>query len=351
MDAVDEAVNTGFVSTFTVDTTSLVDLDVERYPKEELVAKFNSEVSGATTLLEEYSREFRFSWINGSLYIVKLSEEDIMRSALQFNRSLEYCFRIYRHIGKRMGDKPFGFELTLDELPRLTGKELVYYLREWKRLGGHADFIAPNIGFRKRADFDRDLENLKQQISFMAAVAHGFGALLSIHSGSGENAYCGKGKGVYQTIVEATAGQVKYKISGIYFELLMDILAKSKTLKHRKLFARIVEDVSNFWQDEIIRNSSAADGTLENMFHSYARKRKEHVGWADSRSDFFRHYSFVALNLRDDAGNRYLKDELLNRYEADSRLRRLVDKEVEALTLRLIDGVSFANNLSKVAVR
>lgn len=65
----------------------------------------------------------------------------------------------------------------------------------------------------------------------------------------------------------------------------------------------------------------------------------------DCRSNFFRHYSFVALNLCDDARKRYIKNQLLESYERDSRWRNLVDREVKKLTLRLIDGINYANNL------
>jgi hypothetical protein len=348
-DAINEAISTGVVGTFTVDTTSLVDLRVEKYTKDELTSKFSNEIPGGKTLLEEYSRGFRFSWINGQLYDVKFSEEDVMRFALEYRRSLEVCSKIYSHVRERMDGRPFGFELTLDELPRLSGSDVLFYLREWRKLGCHADFVAPNIGFRKRADFQGDLVALRHQVCFLASLAHGCGALLSIHSGSGESPYTGKGRGVYRAIVDATGGQAKYKISGIYYELLLDILAKSKNAKHRKLFDTILNDVSCFWADQISSETPLADSTVRTMFSAY---RKRHSGSRIllSRSSFFRHYSYIALNLRDKNGKRCLRDDLLRLYENDSKLRAYVNKAVKALTLRLIDGMNFADNLSHVPV-
>ena len=350
-DAIDEATNTGLVNAFTVDTTSLIDLRVEKCSKEELASRFNDEIPSGKSLLEEYSREFHFSWIDGRLYKVKFREEEIMRIALQYKRSLETCFKIYSHIRKTTEGRPFGFELTLDELPKQSGTELLYYLREWRKMGGHADFVAPNIGFRKRADFQGDLVTLKRQLSFLAALAYGCGALLSIHSGSGESPYTGKGQGVYDAIVEATGGRVKYKISGVYYELLMDLLAKSKIPRHRRLFETIVSDVSGFWEDQISRNTPLADSTARNMLLAYKEGLKARRMRFHNRSDFFRHYSFIALNLRDNEGKRYIKDELLTLYENDNRLSRIVDKEVKALTLRLIDGMNFADNLPHLSRR
>jgi hypothetical protein len=348
-DAIDEATGTGFVNAFTVDTTSLID-QVENYSKDELGAKFHSKFPDGKDLIKEYRSEFCFSWIDGSLHRVKFSEEEIMAVALQFQRSLEVCYEIYSHLRTKMGEKPFGFEIALDEFTRTTGKELVYYLREWKKLGAHVDFVAPNLGFRKRADFNGDLRMLKAQLSFLAAVANGHGALLSIHSGSGKTPYSGKGKGVYETMVEATGGRIKYKISGVYFELLMDLLAKSKPDRHRKLFERIFDDVNRFLEDQVDRNTPFADATLRKMFLDYKQVLETgRIRMRDSRSELFRHYSFVALNLRDSAGRRYLRDELLGLYEKDSRLSRLVDEQVKELTLRLIDGLNFKNNITQMA--
>lgn len=343
-DAIDEAVSTGSINSFTVDTTDLVDLNVGECSKAELNARFQTEIDNGRALLEEYSRDFSFSWIDGSLHRAKFSQDAIMRMALQFKRSLDVSSRIYSFIRKKMVDKPFGFELTFDELPKPTGTELAYFLREWRKLGAHVDFVAPNIGFKKRTDFNGDLQRLKEELSSLAAVAHGFGALLSIHSGSGTSPYSGKGRGVYEATVEATYGRVKYKVSGIYFELIMDLLARSRSARYRKLFGRIFGDVLGFWEDQVDKNTPLADTTLRKMLLSYKAKRKAGHIELDCRSNFFRHYSFISLNLRDGAGNRYLKDELLESYGRDARWRNLVDKEVKKLTLRLIDGINYANN-------
>ncbi|RLE61857.1 MAG: hypothetical protein DRJ38_10730, partial [Thermoprotei archaeon] len=67
----------------------------------------------------------------------------------------------------------------------------------------------------------------------------------------------------------------------------------------------------------------------------------------DSRADFFRYYSFVALNLRDSNGKRYLREAIVELYEKRQEFKERYDKEVEALTLRLIDGLKFENNIAK----
>jgi hypothetical protein len=180
----------------------------------------------------------------------------------------------------------------------------------------------------------------------LGALARESGALLSIHSGSGESPHSDKGRGVYQAIVGATLGWVKYKISGVYFELLMDILAKSKIGRHRRMFENIFDRVCNFWENEIDLHTPLADDAVKRMFLSYKERVKaKRITLRDNRSEFFRNYSFIALNIRDKTGKRHLNNELLDLYMNDTLLRRRVDKEVRNLTLRLIDGMHFANNV------
>ncbi|OYT28618.1 MAG: hypothetical protein B6U95_03770 [Thermofilum sp. ex4484_82] len=68
----------------------------------------------------------------------------------------------------------------------------------------------------------------------------------------------------------------------------------------------------------------------------------------DSRADFFRYYSFIALNLRDSEDRRFLRESIVELYNEDVEFRERYDKEVEALTLRLIDGLKYENNVLKV---
>jgi len=69
-------------------------------------------------------------------------------------------------------------------------------------------------------------------------------------------------------------------------------------------------------------------------------------GERDPRSDMFRYYSFIALNLRDSLGRRYLREALVELYDEDEDFRKKYYQEVKALTLRLIDGLHFENNIA-----
>lgn len=348
--AIDEAIGTGYVNAFTVDATSLIDYKVMEYSQEKVYDFFEERIREGEELLKKYAkRNFLFSWINGRIYKFNFTEVEVMRIALAFYKNLEVIGQLYSYIENKMNGQPFGFEIALDEIPVYTGKELALYLDMWKSMGKHLDFIAPYIGFRKREDYTGSLEELESRLSFLAAIANGYGCILSIHSGSGLTPYTGKGKGVYDCILRATGGHVKYKISGIYFELLLELLATSKENRHRKVFEKIFDDIKAYIEKQIRRNTPFASEGLKEKYRMYLENLNMSIcKERDSRADFFRHYSFIALNLRNSSGKRYLKEMLENLYEKDKEFKAQVDQEVKALTLRLIDGLNFSNNKQKL---
>lgn len=129
----------------------------------------------------------------------------------------------------------------------------------------------------------------------------------------------------------------------------MDILAKSRIGRHRRIFENIFDQVCSFWENEIDQHTPLADETVKRMFLSYKERVKaKRSRLHNNRSEFFRNYSFIALNIRDKTGKRHLKSELLDLYMNDRSLRTRVDREVRDLTLRLIDGMHFANNIPQI---
>ncbi len=348
--AIDEAIATGYVNTFTIDATSLIDYKVMEYPKEKVYELFEEGIKEGKELLKKYAnKNLLFSWINSKLYKVHFTDVEVMKIALAFDKNLKATKQLYSYIEKKMDGKPFGFEIALDEIPVYTGKELALYLDMWKSMEAHVDFIAPYIGFRKREDYTGSLEELENRLSFLSAIAYGYGCMLSIHSGSGLTPYTGKGEGVYDCILRATGGRVKYKISGIYVELLLELLASSKETGYRNIFEKIFDDVKTYIEEQIKQGTPFASKGLKEKYTMYLENlRKGLCKERDSRADFFRHYSFIALNLRDPSGKRYLKETLENLYQNDKEFKTLVDQEVKALTLRLIDGLNYSNNIQNI---
>ncbi len=347
---IDEAIKTGQVRFFTIDTCELVNLKVDKLSDEEIKRLFEESFTdgeGKEIIRRYVGKDFTFIGASRKPFRLSLDEMTVMRLALKYKDSLRLAKEIYDYIKARMKE-PFGVEVAFDELPGLTQDvDLLFYLRELWELGIRADFIAPNVGFEKRQDYRGDLNELRERVERLAAIARSFGTLLSFHSGSGSSPYSGKGPGTYEALLRATGENLKYKISGVYIELLFDLMASyPKDSRPRKVFDTIFDEVYNYLKRELELKGPLASHVLQRQISMYEEEVKKGVRKPrDSRADFFRYYSFLALNMRDESGKRYLREMILELYEEDKEFRERYDREVKALTLRLIEGLRFADNV------
>ncbi|MGD9497531.1 MAG: tagaturonate epimerase family protein [Armatimonadota bacterium] len=352
MMAIDEAADVGVVGCFTTDTSDLFWLDADELRAAQVRRLFEERFEAADRrgILRRYRHPRRFTAPGGKSVSVTISETQAMRLALKFCKSLEINARIYEYCREKLGGRPFSFEISLDETAEMTSpRETLFYLTEWKAMGLPCHYFAPNIGFGKRADFRGDMAALQTRVRQHHAIAQGVtGALLSIHSGSGTTPYSGKGRGTYQALLAGTGGDLKYKISGVYFELLLEMLAALPARSEgRRLYNRVFDEVLKLLRREVRQGGPLAQPLLMRQLEQYDRAvARDPSKRRDPRADFFRFNSYLALNLRDERGRRYLRDALVELVQGDADLRERFDAEVAALTLRLIDGLHFANNLA-----
>jgi len=162
----------------------------------------------------------------------------------------------YDFVAGLKGDEPFDYELSLDETEEPTEpRELLFYLVALEEVmglpRGAVASVAPNFGFRKRSDYEGDLERLKALVNECASIAAAFDAVVCFHSGSGKGVETGKGPGVDEVLREATGGRLELKVSGILQEILWRVLAESDVPEERALFEeawdgtrRVVEALS-----------------------------------------------------------------------------------------------------------
>lgn len=343
---VEEAVSTGYVNFFTLDTCELIDYRADRLTGSELEKMFYGmygKPAGDALISRYVNRRFKFIGASGKSFSVPISRQRAMQLALKYGRSLEAAQRLYSMLRRKVPWE-FGIEIAFDETREITRiDELLFYLRELWELGIPVDYIAPNVGFEKKQDFKGDIRELERNVEAMSAVAEAFGALLCFHSGSGSTPYSGKGPGVYEALKKATSGNLKYKISGIYYELLMELLASYPAgSPQRSLYENIYEAVIEYLEREIERGGPLSSSLLRSQLKEYRELPREKA--YDPRNSVFRYYSFLALNMRSPEGNRIFRDGIIGLYLDDKAFGSLVDREVEALTLRLIDGLGFTNN-------
>ena len=340
----------GGVDFVTLDTCELIDLSVDGKGKEDVMAAFEEAFDEGVrkALLRDYvGRTYRFFTRGGRVFEIRLGEEDVVRLALKFLRSVEYVRRVADLIGKYLEGRPYGIEVALDEVPRPTKpEELLFYLRELRRAGVDPDFIAPNVGFRKREDFDGDLTELARRVEELDAVARSFGALLSFHSGSGAHPHSDKGLGTWAVLREATGGMLKYKVSGVMIQLLLEVMASFPPgSRVRRLYEEIYDHVIEEVRKYVEGRTGLYSRHLETMLRDYeAASLKDPSKKYDPRADVFRHYFFIFQALRDGKGRRWLREEVLKLYEEDDDLRRAYEREATELILRMGWRLGLARN-------
>ncbi len=346
-----EVSRVGGVDFVTIDTCELIDLGVDEKSSEEVMSLYEDKIDG------DYRRELektyvgkRFYFISdtGNIYVLKFTKLDVARLALKYIESIKYVLEVYKIARKYLGEREFGVEVALDELPVETRpKDLFFYVRELDRLGLRIDFIAPNVGFKKREDYDGDLDELAGKIDELHSVARSLGVLLSFHSGSGAHPYSDKGYGVWETIRDVTNGMVKYKVSGVYIQLLLEVMSRfPQGSKPRRLYEEIFDTVLDKVREYVKSKTGLYSPHLEEMLKEYEEIVKVDKSYErNPRADFFRHYFFIFQAVVDEKGKRYLRDRLLELYSEDRELREEYTREAYELTLRIIDKLGFEGNI------
>ncbi len=345
-----EASRAGGVDFVTIDTCELIDLRADKLSDEEIISLYEDKIES------DYRKELEKTYVgkkfyiisdSGSIYVLKYNKQDIARLALKYVESIKYVLKIYELARKYFTEREFGVEVALDELPVETNpKDLFFYIRELDRLGLRIDFIAPNVGFKKREDYSGDLNVLASTIDKLHSIARNLGALLSFHSGSGAHPFSDKGYGVWDTIRYVTNGMVKYKVSGVYIQLLLEVMSRfPQGTSPRRLYEEIFDAVLDKVREYVKLKTGLYSPHLEEMLKNYEELIKTDKRYErNPRADFFRHYFFLFQAIIDEKGNRYLRDKVLELYNENKELREEYAREAYELTLRIINKLGFENN-------
>jgi len=297
---IDEATRTGFVRGMTIDTSGLLRSefdDMEEWTGRTLEEEFEKQ------FLEEERKALMDRYHPGQPLLLRadddydtlqlaFSEEDVMRLALKFIPSLLANKELFQYMSRAMGGKAFAFEPSLDETSKLTtSKELFFYLFESKQMGMPANLVAPNVGFRKREDYEGGLNELHRRVRELSIVASNFGAILDFHSGSD------KSPQVYRTISEACHGKLKLKMSGVYQLLYFETLASfPRRTKERRLFEQIWHYTLRYAEQKANEGDATAKRQVEQIRKKMTWARRGRTRYhPNPKDDFFRYYSFIAV--------------------------------------------------------
>lgn len=314
-EVIDESTRTGFVRGMTIDTSSLLGEEfdnIEKWTGQILKEEFERQFSENEhkELMSRYhpGEPFRFQFYDGSEEVqLTFSEEDVMRLALKFKPSLAINKELFDYMSEAMKGKTFFFEPSLDEAPKLTTlKELLFCLTESKQMGMPADLVAPNVGFRKREDYEGDLEELRNLVRELSIIASHFRAILDFHSGSD------KSPQVYRTISEACRGKLKLKMSGVYQLLYFETLASfPRGTKERGLFEQIWQYTLRYATQKAEEGDATAKRQVEQIHSKISEAERKGTRYnPDPKDDFFRYYSFIAVAAKRKDGQYVFRNSL-----------------------------------------
>lgn len=339
-----EVAKVGGVDFITIDTCELIDYSIDKLDDNKVLALYESSVEqDVRRELERNYVDKTFSFLSTDRHItVRFKRVDVARVVLKYMRSLEYAVKVYE-LAKKYIRSPFGVEVAFDETPHKSGvKDVVFYVLELKRRGIDVDFLAPNIGYKKREDYDKDLRELYEDLRNFATVLGSLGVYISIHSGSGHNPYSDKGFGVWRTVGAATNGNVKYKMSGVLIQLLLEVMHRMPPgSKPRRLYEEIYQVVIDHLRKVVENKGTLYSRELETLLEKYEKQNQVY----NPRADVFRHYFYIFQAIRDSQGNRTYRDALLQLYSEDQELRKTYEREVGELIERLAASLNYVGNL------
>lgn len=164
----------------------------------------------------------------GGAYTVR--EEELYRSAIIYEKAMNFVERVYDLLKKRLKD--FDLEVSIDEGDRDTTVEDHIFVAEYlHRKGIEFWSIAPKFPgyFEKAVDYRGDIDRFAMELNKHCAIARMLGGYrLSLHSGSDKFS-------VYRIFNEATRHNFHIKTSGTSWLQALNVIHE----KDRQLFKEL----------------------------------------------------------------------------------------------------------------
>jgi hypothetical protein len=158
----------------------------------------------------------------------------LARAAAKYGRAIAHTVRMYRHLVRRVGERGFELEVSVDETQTPTSPEEHFFVAsELRRLGVHWVSLAPRyVGrFEKGVDYIGDLAEFESELVAHAAIARALGPYkLSIHSGSDKFS-------IYPIVARLTGGLVHLKTAGTSYLEALRAVAQAAPILFREILA------------------------------------------------------------------------------------------------------------------
>jgi len=233
--------------------------------------------------------------------VLKFDEETVLRAVVKYGRAVAHALDMYSRLVELHGERPFDFEVSVDETATPTSAEEHFYIaHELKRLGVHWVSLAPRfVGrFEKGVDYIGDIAELDHSMAQHAAIMRYFGSYkLSLHSGSDKFS-------VYPIAARHTRGLVHLKTAGTSYLEALRVVAVADAQLFRKIyeFARAhyeTDKVSYHVSADVAKTPAhPADAELPELLNQFDAREVLHVTFG-SVLDAFRPQLYAVLRAHE----------------------------------------------------
>ncbi len=235
LDDIRSTVAAGFVG-FTVDPSDHIVNRADTMSLGELEQAYTqlfSTAAEAAGFLKEYAdKEFLVKGEKRGI-VIKMSKEELLRLAIKYLPAIRHTITSYRELQKLFGDRPFDFEMSVDETETPTTASAHFLVAsELAKAGVQLTSLAPRfIGeFQKAIDYIGDLNEFRRQLREHVTIAEHFGGYkISVHSGSDKFS-------IFPIVGEETGGVFHEKTAGTSYLEALRIVSR----RDAKLFREIV---------------------------------------------------------------------------------------------------------------
>jgi hypothetical protein len=225
---VDRCIEAGYTF-YTADPGDYVDGEAHTASRSELEDKLAALCwSGLDDSVAKLRRRYLGKTFSVEGQTLTFDESALFRAACKYGRALAHTAVLFRHLKYCMEDRPFEFEVSVDETETPTSPlEHLFVATELRRLGVEWVSLAPRyVGrFEKGVDYIGDLDRFEEEFALHAAIARTFGPYkLSLHSGSDKFS-------IYPAAARCAGDLLHVKTAGTsYLEALLVMATHAKGL-------------------------------------------------------------------------------------------------------------------------
>ncbi len=315
---------------FTVDPSDYINNQADEMSVEELKSAFESLFD------DRRQKKFLLDTYLGQTFECKglrisFNDGGLKRTSVKYLKAVRHVIKMYKHLSQLHGEKPFDFEVSIDETDLPTSAtDHFFIITRLKEQGVKVTSLAPRfVGeFQKAIDYIGDIRKFTGELEQHAAIARQYGNYkLSIHSGSDKFS-------IFGVVGRITKGLFHEKTAGTsYLEAIRTVARKAPGFYrqiHKFALSRFEQDRASYHVTTDLKAipdvDKTADEELEKLFDEDNARQLIHITYGS------------VLQAKDENGQYIFRDRLMqildeNEEEYFGLLERHISRHMESLGL------------------